>query len=139
MALAGAVERLYIVADVVPYDHPVAQVIQEQRQRFRLFHTARGLVARDAVHGHRRVVVGEFEQRFEGIVEQHLAIANGHGADRDDLVAPRIESGGLRVQHHEPYARRGCVVGKGIVECRQVSFDGHIAAMKVDTLNSRKR
>ena len=62
MTAAGRIHGRDVVADVVPDDDPVLQVVEKTLKRGRLVQPVDGLVACHAVHGHRGRVLGNLEQ-----------------------------------------------------------------------------
>ena len=83
------------MADVVPDDHAVAQVSQEGLERLRFLNPFLALVTRDAVYRHGRRVLGEPDQRIEGVLDHDVPVHHRNGADGDEAVGAGIEAGRL--------------------------------------------
>ena len=137
MPLAGAIESRDVVPDVMPDDDAIQQVVEEQAHRRRFLHSVDSLVARDAVHGDRRVVIRHLEQDFEGVIEENFTVLHDDGPDGDNPVAAWIEPGSLGVQRNEPNLPRRSIAGPGVRKSRGVAFHAHRSPSSVDSVNSR--
>ena len=87
----GGVKGGDIVADVMPDDHPVTEIVEKLLQRFGLVDPLPALVSSHAVHGDRFRVPLHAQQRIERILQQDFAIDHGNGSDRDDPVGRGIQ------------------------------------------------
>src|SRR5688572_26043102 len=76
------VERRDVVTDVMADDHPVAQVVEEQRERLRFLHPLPALVAGDAVHGDGFGVALHPDQCTERILDDDLTVHHRHRTNR---------------------------------------------------------
>ena len=122
-ALVARIERPDVVPDVVSDDHAVPHIVEKPDQRLLFLHPSASLVARDAVHGDGARVLGHFQEHVEGVLEHDLVRADGDGADRDEAIGLRIQSGRLGVEHDETHLIDRRLIGPGGVEARSIAVD----------------
>ena len=78
--------------------------------------TVAGLVARDAVHGHRFGVAVDLEKRGERVFQDDLAAEHSHGANRHEPIDSGVQAGRFGIQYHEADAIDWLIVAPRGVE-----------------------
>ena len=127
-ALVAGVERRDVVADVVPDDHAVPQVVEKARQRLLFLDARRGLSSRVMPCTVTALVFfATFSSASKESSSRISPPLHGDGADRDDAIGARIEPGGLGIEHDEPHLIDRRVVGPGGVEALAVAVDERAA------------
>ncbi len=111
------------MADMVPDDHAVAKIVEKGLERLWLLDTFLALVPRDAVHGDGRRVLGQLEQRVEGVLDQDVPVDHRDRADGDEAVGARIQAGRFRIEHDEAHLPDRRLVVPGLLEGRAVSLE----------------
>ena len=77
------------------HDHAVADIVEERRQHLRLVASIPALIPGHAVHGHRAGVLGDLDQRVEGILEHDLSPLDGDRSHGDQPIYARVQAGRL--------------------------------------------
>ena len=135
MARVSRVERRDVVADVVADDHAVAQVVEKGLECLRFLDAFLALVTRDAVHRDGRCVLGQPDERMEGVLDQDVSVDHRDRTDGDQAVGARIQAGRFRIEHDEARLSDRSVVLRGLLEAGAIAGEkgrlGHSAVSHV--------
>ena len=89
--LAGGVQKLNVVTDVVAHNNAVAEIRKEHVECQRLFHSIPSLITRNPVNGDGSEVIRNLQHEFAAVIQFDLSASHRDSSDRDETIAPGIK------------------------------------------------